>query len=155
MKDSRYAVYDDRSVYFKTDSGAGYLVSFIKDENLGISNTYQVVVANDTDSVSSGLDPKIGQTVASILKSFFENKDHVLLYLCDPTDRHEAARNRKFCGWFNRYADKDSLAMINEAIVVEDITYYVSVIYNKQMSKASDLETTFRTYIQDLKSKEL
>lgn len=55
----------------------------------------------------------------------------------------------------SRYADKGSLAMINEAIVVEDITYYVSVIYNKQMSKASDLETTFRTYIQDLKSKEL
>ena len=45
--------------------------------------------------------------------------------------------------------------MINEAIVVEDIAYYVSVIYNKQMSKASDLETTFRIYIQDLKSKEL
>lgn len=103
----------------------------------------------------SGPDPKIGQTVASILKSFFENKDHVLLYLCDPTDRHEAARNRKFCGWFNRYADKDSLAMINEAIVVEDITFYVSVIYNRQMSKASDLEATFRAYIQDLKSKEL
>lgn len=146
--------YDDRSVYFKTDCGAGYLVSFIKDENLGISSTYQVVVTNEADSVFSGPDPKIGQTVASILKSFFENKDHVLLYLCDPTDRHEAARNRKFCGWFNRYADKDSLAMINEAIVVEDITFYVSVIYNRQMSKASDLEATFRAYIQDLKSKE-
>ena len=66
--------YDDRSVYFKTDCGAGYLVSFIKDENLGISSTYQVVVTNEADSVFSGPDPKIGQTVASILKSFFENK---------------------------------------------------------------------------------
>lgn len=54
--------YDDRSVYFKTDCGAGYLVSFIKDENLGISSTYQVVVTNDADSVLSGPDPKIGQT---------------------------------------------------------------------------------------------
>ena len=45
--------------------------------------------------------------------------------------------------------------MINEAIVVEDITFYVSVIYNRQMSKASDLEETFRACIQDLKSKEL
>lgn len=71
--------YDERSVCFQTDNGAGYQVSFIIDENLGILNTFQLVIANNSSNVFSGIDPKIGQTVASILKSFFEsNQEHVL-----------------------------------------------------------------------------
>lgn len=71
--------YDERSVCFQTDNGACYQVSFIIDENLSILNTFQLVIANNSHNVFSGIDPKIGQTVASILKSFFEsNQEHVL-----------------------------------------------------------------------------
>lgn len=146
--------YDERSVCFQTDNGVGYQVSFIVDENLGVLNTFPLIIANNTSNVFTGVDPKIGQTVASILKSFFEsNQEHVLLYFCDPSDKHEAARNRKFCGWYNRYADKNSLAMINEAITVDDAVFYVSVVFNRRMKNAEELETTFRSYIKELKSK--
>lgn len=77
----------------------------------------------------------------------------MLLYFCDPSDKHEAARYRKFCGWYNRYADKNILAMINEAITVDDAVFYVSVVYNRRMKNAEELETTFRSYIKELKSK--
>ena len=44
--------------------------------------------------------------------------------------------------------------MINEAIIVDDAVCYVSVIYNnRRMKNAEELETTFKSYIKELKSK--
>lgn len=43
--------------------------------------------------------------------------------------------------------------MINEAITVDDAVFYVSVVYNRRMKNVEELETTFRSYIKELKSK--
>ena len=145
--------YDEGTVSFITDKGVEYLISFIEETNIGIPNAYQLVIANRNQKRVEGIDFKIAQTVASILKSFFEDDKHLLFYICDTKDKHEAARHRKFKSWYDRFADPNHLAMATEIIAVEDSTYYISVIYCKNEVNEKEALPIFHSYFQELRSK--
>ena len=93
------------------------------------------------------------RTGAAIVTSFFYNKRHVLFYVCDTTDKHEAARHRKFKSWFQKYADTESLELLTERIEVEETTFFISFIYNKKHEEAAALQSSFYSYFQELRSK--
>ena len=52
-----------------------------------------------------GLDKRIAVTVTNILKVFLHQKDEVVVYICDNSDRREKARFHKFTNWFKMYND--------------------------------------------------
>ena len=77
----------------------------------------------------------------------------MLFYVCDTTDKHEAARHRKFKSWFQKYADTESLELLTERIEVEETTFFISFIYNKKHEEAAALQSSFYSYFQELRSK--
>lgn len=145
--------YNDGTVSFITDKGIEYWISFIEETNIGLPNAYQLVLSNKSQSKVEGTDNKIAETMTSILRSFFENEEHILFYICDTSDRHEAARHRKFTSWYNRYADQNQLALATEIIAVEDSTFYISVIYRKNEANEQKVVPVFHSYFQELRSK--
>lgn len=143
----------EETVNFITDEGVVYKVAFIEDNNLEIDHAYQLVITNISKIKTRGVDIKIGQTIAAIVNSFFIDNQNVLLFICDISDNHQAARNRKFSSWFRQYADSSNMLMETEIILVEDNAYFISVIYCRNSGKAMSVPQIFHSYIQDLKSK--
>lgn len=52
-----------------------------------------------------GLDKRIAVTVATVIKTFLNQKENVVVYICDTSDNHEKARYHKFTNWFKTYND--------------------------------------------------
>lgn len=141
------------TVRFITDGGVEYKVAFVEDDNMGIDNAYQLVISNISGTNIKGVDGKIGQTIAAIVNSFFTDNRNVLLFICDTSDNHQAARNRKFTSWFTRYANHEEITMNTEVIEMEENAYFISVIYCRKAESASTVPQLFHSYIQELKSK--
>lgn len=99
----------EETVCFITDEGVVYKVAFIEDNNLDIDHAYQLVITNISKTKTRGVDTKIGQTIAAIVNSFFIDNQNVLLFICDISDNHQAARNRKFSSWFRLYANSKTV----------------------------------------------
>ena len=51
------------------------------------------------------LDKRIAVTVATIIQTFLNQKENVVVYICDTSDNHEKARYHKFTNWFKTYND--------------------------------------------------
>ena len=96
---------------------------------------------------------KIGRTVSSIVHSFFRNPSNILVYICDTSDKHQAARDRKFKIWFKQYASLDDLVFVSEVTDVEDDSYFASMILSRRTTDFYQIQTTFHDYFQDLRSK--
>lgn len=143
----------EETVRFITDEGVEYKVAFIEDDNLGIDNAYQLVISNTSKTKKKGVDTNIGKTIAAIVNSFFIDNQKVLLFICDTSDNHQAARNRKFSSWFRQYADLTNITMETEVIKVEENAYFISVIYCRNTENALSVPQLFHSYIQELRSK--
>lgn len=50
-------------------------------------------------------DQRIAVTVTTILKSFLDEKENAVVYICDNSDNKEKARFHKFTNWFKMYND--------------------------------------------------
>jgi hypothetical protein len=50
-------------------------------------------------------DQRIAVTVTNIVKTFLHEKENVVVYICDNSDRREQARFHKFYQWFKLYND--------------------------------------------------
>ncbi len=112
-----------------------------------------VVYYKKRNGIHIGTDVKIGRTVSSIVHSFFRNPSNILVYICDTSDKHQAARDRKFKIWFKRYASLDDLVFVSEVIDVEDDSYFASMILSRRTTDFYQIQTTFHDYFQDLRSK--
>lgn len=53
----------------------------------------------------NGLDKRIAATIVIIIKTFLDEKENVVVYICDTSDNREKARFHKFTNWFKVYND--------------------------------------------------
>lgn len=53
----------------------------------------------------TGLDNRIANTVALIIKSFLAEKVNAVVYICDNSDGREKVRFHKFTNWFSKNDD--------------------------------------------------
>lgn len=58
-----------------------------------------------------GLDKRIALTVATIIRTFLNRNENVVVYICDTSDNHEKARFHKFTHWFKQYNDGNILQL--------------------------------------------
>lgn len=145
---------DDDTLCLFTDNSSEYLISFIKDESLGLDNMYQFCITQKTKGdVEIGPDKKIALSIVALLKSFFADQNNILLFVCDNSDKHEAARNRKFTSWFNKYADHSLMEMKSESIDGDGCAFYVSIIYCKTIEDAKNISDVFHSAFETLRSK--
>lgn len=66
---------------------------------------FNLELKHNSENKTIGLDKRIAITVATIIKTFFNQKQNVVVYICDTSDNHEKARFHKFTNWFKTYND--------------------------------------------------
>lgn len=149
----RVLEYEEDTACFITDSGVVYMVGFIAETNMDIPNAYQLFITPKGRTKNVGTDAKIGKTIAEIVKSFFRNNDNILVYICDTSDKMQAARNRKFKMWFRQYTDMEEFEFVSERMDIGDDEYFAAMIIQ---TTHPDLTTTidaFHQYFHDLRKK--
>lgn len=85
-------------VRFITDHALVYEAGFIEDYSLVEEDGYQFYLKEITGK-SADADPKIMQTIWAVFEEFFAQNESVVLYICDITDGHQAARARIFANF--------------------------------------------------------
>lgn len=88
-------------------------------------------------------DERISVTVLHVFKLFFENRENVVVYVCDNLDDRHLARKRKFDSWFWRYND-GSLIKEDEIAMVEGVEIYNSMIIHKMNAKLNEIILAFK-----------
>ena len=63
------------------------------------------------DGKTIGLDKRIALTIATIITTFLNKNENVVVYICDNSDNHEKARFHKFTHWFKQYNDGNILQL--------------------------------------------
>lgn len=149
----RVLEYEEDTACFITDGGVVYMVGFIAETNMDIPNAYQLFITPRGRTKHVGTDVKIGQTIAEIVKSFFRNNNNVLVYVCDTSDRMQAARNRKFKMWFCQYAGMDDFEFISETMDVAEDEYFAAMVIKKSHHCSIEIINTFHQYFHDLREK--
>ena len=149
----RVLEYEEDTACFITDSGVVYMVGFILETNMDIPNAYQLFITPKGRTRNVGTDAKIGKTIAEIVKSFFRNDSNILVYICDTSDRMQAARHRKFKIWFHQYAETDNYEFISETIEVADDEYFAAMIMKQSNSNFQQTINAFHQYFRDLREK--
>ena len=95
---------EDGGYDFITSQGIHYTVYFDIDQPLGGCETFQFIIQK-VEHQRSSHDPKVEQTILTIVDQFFRENLNVLLYICDDSDGREANRNRLFLAWFKKFAE--------------------------------------------------
>lgn len=103
----------ERSFSFTTSSGSVYYCYFFDfssafapypDLALNVFGFNLELKDKPTDK-KVGLDKRIAATIVTIIRAFFDEKENVVVYICDTSDNLEKARFHKFTNWFRLYND--------------------------------------------------
>ena len=115
----------DSTYYFETDNGLKYKAYFIE-----FSSAFYKLYSFSFDKEEGGFgafDPRVKDTIISVLEDFFDVDNHILGYTCDVTDGREMARKRLFDRWFEQEND-GSLRKID----FQTDNIFVSLIVKKE-----------------------
>jgi len=88
--------------YFFDFSNAFYLYPDLAPRVFGFNLELKFIPA-DIDKVPP--DKRIAATVTNIVKAFLHQRENVVVYICDNSDKREKARFHKFYHWFKQYND--------------------------------------------------
>jgi len=147
---SPYEVYyaPNGDFVFATDFDIHYLISFENEEPLGGCDTLQFVIQK-IEKKRSPHDPKVEQTILTIIQEFFAENLNVLLYICDDSDGKEASRHRLFLNWFQKNADPERFTIRTAHATIENKGFYAAIIVENRNplleNIIEDFEATART----------
>ena len=141
---------DELSVSFVTDNGVCYDVGFYADTFLSIlDGAYHFYISNANQQHAPN-DPKILQTVTAVIEEFFRNDPLVMLYICDPRDNRQAARNRLYAFWFENYIFNSNYRFYSESVEFESVNYYAGLIMRKDNPYYDEVVNTFHKNVVNL-----
>ena len=117
-----YIVQDeDGDMFFRTDYGVEYGISFELNEELLKYPTYEFGIQNKNHQPSPS-DTKLRDTILAIIEEFFDSNGGVMLYICETGDGMQAFRFRLFVRWFNNYEHRDRYELRTIEEVMDDKT---------------------------------
>ena len=126
---------DDATYYFETSYGLKYKAYFIEYP----ADTYELYSFSfEKEESRAFYDPRIKDTIITVLENFFESKNSILGYTCDVTDGREMARKRLFDLWFKQVQNK----------CLRKIDFQADNIYVSLIVKNND--STICSTIQDI-----
>lgn len=76
-------------------------------------------------------DPKVGATIAEVVRLFLTETENIIVYVCDNLDNRQHARKRKFDNWFNLYND-GAYSKYNNISLIDGMKIYNSLIVHNQ-----------------------
>jgi hypothetical protein len=92
--------------YFETDNGLTYNVSLIKNRYIPIERAY-FIAFESVSSKKNKHDPKIGETIITIISSCIDSAENIIIFTCDNSDKKQDAKNTLFQKWFKKYIKRD------------------------------------------------
>ncbi|MBO6074872.1 MAG: hypothetical protein J6P74_07060 [Paludibacteraceae bacterium] len=131
---------------FRTKHGIIYTVGFVADVSFFDEGVYQFFIINESGK-NSRADKDVFETVRVIIEEFFAQKEPVMLYICDTTDKRQSSRDRLFRIWFNTYIENDSYTMYNEPMVIDNVRYFSSIILRKDHPLHNQVISSFHDFI--------
>lgn len=133
---------DEKSFRFRTDNGVVYVVGFYEDQIFSIEGAYHFYIRNANQKHAAN-DPKILQVVTAVIEEFFRQEPMVMLYICDPRDHRQAARNRLYLHWFENYINHSDFRMYSESVMYKSVDYYAGLIMRKDNPYYDDVVEAF------------
>lgn len=82
---------------------------------------------------STIIDPRIGNTIVQIIKTFLNGLTNAVVYVCDVSDSKELLRKRKFDTWFREY--DGTIIKIDGHISIEGFNIYNAILIHKDNPK--------------------
>ncbi|MCZ8144273.1 DUF6169 family protein [Flavobacterium sp.] len=158
-----YTFNEDTSTYnFTTKNNIEYKVVFIIDETLdsvsenAIENVYQVIIEKVSDAIEP-FDSAVGRTIDNIIKSFFENAQNSLIYICSEDEEKAEIRFNVFDRWylnstFNKFVTKID-NVINFEVNGETYLLYTSLLYHNDNPNIEYVLTAYNSIEEVLNSK--
>lgn len=143
---------DCNSFVFTSHYGVTFNVGFADDYMLMSEGAYQLFISN-VNNVPSPNDPYVRDTIAVIIREFFAQEPAVILYICDTSDDRQRVRDRLFSHWFDEYSKDDAYTMLHEEVVIDDITYYGSLLMRKDHPQHAMIQHMFHDFAVNLPSK--
>ena len=135
---------------FVTDQGIHYEVGFYKDTIfMKDGEAYHFFIDNSEDEHGSH-DPKIVDVVITLLEEFFAQEPSVMLYICDPTDNRQAARNRLYVMWYHTYAMSHHLTMYTDSIELDGVAYYTGILMKPDHPHHDEILVAFQQFLKFL-----
>ena len=145
-----YVMLSPRGGYiFETESGIHYTISFEEENPIGGCGTFQFIIEK-MERERSAHDPRVEQTILTIIDEFFTENLNVLLYMCDDSDGREANRNRLFLSWFRKHADPDRFIIRAANAIVEGKGFYAAIIVENRKPLLEDIIEDFENTAQAL-----
>ncbi len=138
---------------FQTEKGVRYEISFNKEDIIfGGCETYQFIIRKLDDNRSS-YDPKVKDTILSVINEFFHANQKILLYICDTADGKEGSRNRLFLNWFERNAEEGRFTIMTANATVEDENIYAAIIVRNDHPNINEIISDFNKTAELLTNK--
>lgn len=138
--------------YFKTDVGMLCTITFMDDYSIWETGAYQFVINNE-NHVSSPLDPKLRDTIFSLIDAFFAANPDILLYICETGDGKQEFRSRLFVRWFNTYSGRDAYVMKTAEVKEGKTKNFAALIIQKDNPRAKKIIAEFDETISILTNK--
>lgn len=135
---------------FTTNNNIIYNVAFIVDEGLLDSvKAYHISIKPENEK-QPPKDYRVQATIESIINRFFQNKNNVLIYICDAADSRQYQRHLLFGRWYNSSEIKDFVIKLDAEIKNTDHFQYASVLYHKENTDKEILINEFKEIVNAL-----
>lgn len=113
------APYADLSYSLTTDYGVNYTLGFMPSDLMPNIEAYEFAISN-TNHRKSPRDPKLRQTILTLIYEFFRTRNAVMLYLCETGDNRQRLRSRLFESWYRSSGYQTTFALLTAQLPDED-----------------------------------
>lgn len=139
---------------FVTDGGIKYIALFVscKSYDDNFIDTYSFNFEPEDRNRKSVYDPRIKETIISIIEEFFRNNHNSMICVCESIDGKELCRNRLFNRWGDEYRER-FYYIHKEDIQFDGEFYdlYASLLIHKENPNLDRSIESFKSYTGLLK----
>ena len=137
----------DLTFAFTTDGGIRYSVGFYADTLFMKEGAYHFFIDN-TEGEHGPHDSKIVDVVVAVLEEFFDQEPSVMLYICDPVDHRQAARNRLYTIWYQAYAMSHNLTMYSDSVKIDNEVYYAGLLMRHDHPHHDEILSAYQEFLK-------
>jgi len=137
---------DELSFCFVTEQNLHYTIGFYPDKYFMPNEAYHFFIDNEQDEHGT-LDPKIMDVVISVIEEFFYQDPMVMLYICDPTDNRQAARNLLYRMWYLEYAYNHEMTLFSDAVVFGETKYFAGILLRHDHPRHNEILADYQQFL--------
>ena len=149
--------------FFKTNHNIFYVIEFkptgyiFGNEYIWSHNCFEFSIKlSEKSPQNPPPDSLIPPTIVAIFQHFCQDKEKVIFYMCDTSDRRHLARFRKFDRWFKQFNIQENFIKIDRSFSdkKQNTTYYNSLIIQDSNFYKSEIIEAFEELVDGIEEEE-